>query len=185
MHRHQKRTKAETRGGLVFVKNPLHILGGPEITDPAEKLGPRSSAALRRRAVPQPIAFAAQTQESSNVSERPRQASNKNGPVGKPTRPRIFVGREVLSTFHSYNCFLSRPNLRVEGKILHPGSYNKLFPASFQRQYESHGLSHWWRRLCRLRIYSRLRGGWTGLRGTHPGIHIPAISVRPATLVLL
>jgi len=39
MHRHQKRIKAETRGGLVFVKNPLHILGGPEITDPAEKVG--------------------------------------------------------------------------------------------------------------------------------------------------
>ncbi len=59
MHRHQKRIKAETRGGLVFVKNPLHILGVPEITNPAEKVGPCSSAALRRRAVPQPIAFAA------------------------------------------------------------------------------------------------------------------------------
>ena len=37
---------------------------------------------------------------------------NKNGLAGAPTRPRIFDGREVLNSFHSYICFLSSPNFR-------------------------------------------------------------------------
>jgi len=39
-------------------------------------------------------------------------ARNKNGLTGVPVRPRIFDGREVLNSFHSYNSFLSSPIFR-------------------------------------------------------------------------